>query len=104
MKGISRELGEMKIPLNPNVKLVKQRPCRLNPMYKQKVKAEIDKMLEEGIIEPIVETEWISMMAVQDKNTGGIRIYLDLIKLNDTCLHESFPTPIYMTFSLPIAL
>jgi len=82
----------MKIPLNPNVKLVKQRPCRLNPMYKQKVKAEIDKMLEARIIEPVVESEWISTMVVQDKNTRGIRIYVDLRKLNDTCLHKSFPT------------
>jgi hypothetical protein len=61
-------------------------------MYKQKVKEEIDKMLEARIIEPVAELEWISMMVVQDKNTRGIRIYMDLRKLNDTCLHKSFPT------------
>ena len=30
MKGISRDLGEMNIPLKPDAKLVKQRPYRLN--------------------------------------------------------------------------
>jgi hypothetical protein len=53
MKGIARDLGEMKIPLKPNSKPVRQRPYILNLMYKKKVKVEIDRMIEEGIIEPI---------------------------------------------------
>jgi hypothetical protein len=32
-------------------------------------------------------------MVVQDKKTGKIRICVDLIKLNDACLHDPFPTP-----------
>jgi hypothetical protein len=47
MKGIVGELGEMKIPLNMDAKHVKQRPYQLNLVYKQKVKVEIDRMLEE---------------------------------------------------------
>jgi hypothetical protein len=39
----------------------------LNPIYKQKVKDEIDRMLEAGIIEPVEESKWISPMVVQDK-------------------------------------
>jgi hypothetical protein len=38
MKGVLGELGEMKIPLRPYAILVRQRPYRLNPVYKQKVK------------------------------------------------------------------
>jgi hypothetical protein len=38
MKGIAGELGEMKIPLKPEVRSMRQRPYRLNPIYKQKVK------------------------------------------------------------------
>jgi hypothetical protein len=57
MKGIVGELGEMKIPLNPYAKTVKQRPYRLNPMYKKRVKAKIDRMLEGRIIEFVVESE-----------------------------------------------
>jgi hypothetical protein len=65
----------------------------LNPIYKQKVKAEIDRMLETGIIELVEESEWISPMVVHDKKQGGIRICFDLRKLNDACLHDPFPTP-----------
>ena len=33
-------------------------------------------------------------MVVQEKKTKGeIRIYVDLRKLNDACLHHPFPTP-----------
>jgi hypothetical protein len=32
-------------------------------------------------------------MVVQDKNTRGINICVDLRKLNDACLHDPFPTP-----------
>jgi hypothetical protein len=93
MKGIAGELGEMKIPLKPGTKPVKQRPYRLNPRYKEKVKEEIDCMLKAGVIELVEESEWISPMVVQDKKTGGIRICVDLRKLNDACLHDPFPTP-----------
>ena len=43
---------------------VKQRPYILNPRYKEKVKAELDRMLEARIIEPIEESEWISPIVV----------------------------------------
>ena len=64
MKGIAGELGEMKIPLKLDAKRVRHRPYILNPMYKETVRLEIDKMLEAGIIEPVEESEWISPMVV----------------------------------------
>jgi hypothetical protein len=93
MKGIKGPMGEMRIPFKPGVKPVKQRHYRLNPKYKEKVKIELDIMLEAGIIEPVEESEWIGPMVVQDKNTEEIRIYVDLSKLNDVFLHDPFPTP-----------
>jgi hypothetical protein len=93
MKGIRGPMGEMRIALKPDARLVKQRPYRLNPKYKEKVKIELDRMLEAGIIEPVEESEWIIPMLVQDKKTGEIRICVDLRNLNDACLHDPFPTP-----------
>ena len=59
MKGIVGDLGEMKIPLKPDTRPFKQRPYGLNPQYKEKVKVELDHMLNVGIIDPIEESEWI---------------------------------------------
>jgi hypothetical protein len=50
MKRVARELGEMNIPLKPDARPIRQRPYRLNLVYKEKVKEEIDKMLVAGII------------------------------------------------------
>jgi len=46
MKGIARELGEMNIPLKPEAKPMCQRPYMINMRYKEKVKDEIDRMLD----------------------------------------------------------
>ena len=93
MKGILGNLGEMKIPLKSDMKMVMQRPYRLNPQYKERVKAELDRMLDAGIIEPVEELEWISPMVVQDKKIGEFWIYVNLKKLNDACMHDPSPIP-----------
>ena len=51
-------------------------------------------MLEVGIIELVEESEWISPIVIQDKKeTGEVRICVNVRKLNDACLHDPFPTP-----------
>ena len=50
MKGILGDLGEMKIPLKPDAELVKQRSYRLNRQYNERVKVELEIMLDAGII------------------------------------------------------
>jgi hypothetical protein len=64
MKGIKGPMGEMKTPLRADPRPIMQRPYKLNPKYKKKVKIELDRMLEARIIEPIGESEWISPMVV----------------------------------------
>ena len=64
IKSIIGDLGEMKIPLRPDAKPVKQLPYRLNPHYKEKVKVELHRMLEAGVIEPVEELEWIKKIGV----------------------------------------
>ena len=93
LKGIIDDLGVMKITLKLDAKLIKQRTYRINPKYKEKARLELDKMLEAGIIEPVEESDWVSLMVVQEKKQKGeIRISIDLRKLNDACIHDHFPT------------
>ena len=39
----------------------------MNQRYKERVKDELDKMLDAGIIDRVEESEWINPMVVQDK-------------------------------------
>jgi hypothetical protein len=66
MKRLARELGDMNIPLKLDSRPIRKRPYRLNPMYKQKVKEKIVKMLEVSVIEPVEESEWIIHMVVKE--------------------------------------
>jgi hypothetical protein len=45
-----------------------------------------------------MESEWIIPMVVKYKKTRGIRICVDLRKLNDVCLHDPFP--IFFTYEV----
>jgi hypothetical protein len=93
MKKIVGEIGEMMIPLRAEARPIRQRPYRLNLIYKKKFKAEIDRMLEDGIIKHMEDSEWISSMVFQEKKQGEIRVCVDLRKLNEAFLHDPFPTP-----------
>jgi hypothetical protein len=93
MKWVEKELGEMKIPLRQDSRPIRHISYRLNPVYKHKVKENIDKMLEAGILKPIEESEWIIPMVVQEKKEGGISIFEYLRNMNDSCLDDPFPTP-----------
>ena len=46
MKGVLCNLGEMKIPLKPDAKLVRNMLYHLNLRYKERVKVELDRMLD----------------------------------------------------------
>ena len=46
-------MGEMKIDIKPDARLVKKRPYKLAHKYKELVKKEIDNMLTARIIYPI---------------------------------------------------
>lgn len=95
MKGIIEDLGMMKITLNPNAEPVKQRPYHLEPKYKEKVHLDLDKIIIASNIELVEELDWVRPMVVQEKKQKDeIKICMDLKKLNDTCVHDPFPTPI----------
>jgi len=71
MKGIVRELGEINISFIGKARPIKQQPYKLNPIYKKKFKDKIDRMLDDGIIEPVEESEWVRPMVVHENKQGG---------------------------------
>jgi hypothetical protein len=51
-------------------------------------------MLEARIIEPVDDFEWVIHMVFQEKKHGGMRICIDIQKLNDSS---------YMALFLPLS-
>ncbi|KAH9296997.1 hypothetical protein KI387_028679, partial [Taxus chinensis] len=58
LKGVHESLDKMRIKLKEGASTVRKRPYKMNVNLRIKVKEEIDKMLNSGIIEPIEELEW----------------------------------------------
>ena len=95
LKGIVNEMGEMKIYIKLDARPVKKRPYKLAHKYKEIVKKEIDNMLAVGIIYPIDQSEWESMIVVQPKkhDLTKLRICDDFRELNKVTLSNPFPMP-----------
>ena len=57
---------------------VRQKLRRVPLAMREKVEKELDRLLEEDIIEPVDRSEWLSNVVVVKKSNGAIRLCLDL--------------------------
>ena len=84
--------GEHHICLDPSVKPVVDPPRKIPYLLKEKVKIELNRMLNLGIISKVEEpTEWVSSIVVVEKPNGNIRICIDPKNLNEAIQREHFP-------------
>ena len=59
-----------------------------------KVKAELERMENLGVISKVdIPADWCAGMVVVPKPDGKIRMCLDLTKLNESVLKETYPMP-----------
>jgi len=100
-----------KIHLEAEYKSVVQPQRRLNPTMKEVVKKEFLKLLDAGMIYPISDSAWVSLVHVVPKKGGmvvvanekneliptqtvtGWRICIDYRRLNQTNRKDHFPLP-----------
>ena len=71
---------------------INQRPYRLPLSKKAIVDQELDKMLEEGIIEPS-SSPWASPLTLVPKKDGSIRFCVDYRALNAVTRPDAYPLP-----------
>ena len=77
---------------------------RLPPSLHDKVKAELDKMEEAGIIKKVTEpTPYCAPMVVAYKKSGDIRICADFRKLNESVEREHFQIPTFDELTMKVA-
>ena len=111
LKGIGPTLCHHKIYMEPDAKPVVDHQRRLNPKMKEAVRTEILKLLEAGIIYPIADSRWVSLVhcvpkkvditvVPNDKNelipqriVTGYRLVIDFRKLNKATRKDHYPLP-----------
>jgi len=70
--------------MEADYKLVRQPRRRLNPIMKEEVRKDVLKLLEAGLIYPILDSSWVSPVQVIPKKGGMIVIKNDRDELIPT--------------------
>lgn len=68
-------------------------PYRTSPAKKELIRKEIDKMLEDGVIEE-AESEWAAPVVLIPKKDGEVRFCIDYRKLNQVTRTDHYPIPV----------
>lgn len=92
--GVGQVDGEIHLDVDRNVPPVQLPPRRLPIAIKDRVKAELDEMCRNGIIEPVNEpSSWISALLVVHKPNNKLRIAIDPRPLNLALKRCHYPMP-----------
>ena len=86
----------MKIHLKENaVPFAIYTPRQIPFAFRDKVKEELDSLVTQGIIKPAGDTpsEWCHPLVVVPKNNNGVRLTVDLTKLNSQVSRPAHPAP-----------
>jgi hypothetical protein len=93
MQGIHPETCTHHIYTDDNIRPLRQPQRRMNPILKEVVKEELQKLLKVGFIYPISDSQWVSPLVVVPKKNGKWRICVDYRELNKATLRDHFPLP-----------
>ena len=86
--------GEYHIKLDATISPVQHAPRRVPVALRDQLKAELDKMTEQGTIAPVTApTPWVSSLVVVPKKNGMLRLCLDPKDLNKAVQREHYPLP-----------
>jgi hypothetical protein len=88
-------LGEIyitqhRMELQKDAKHIYQAPYRAGSKAREVERIEVDRMLQEGVIEPATY-EWASPVVLITKPDGSVRICVDYRKLNALTIKDSYP-------------
>eukprot|EP00253_Pinus_taeda_P009033 PITA_09033 len=93
MKGISPKLCTHRIYIKEGSRPVCQPKRRMNPILREIVKEELQKLLNAGFIYPISDSEWVSPLVIIPKKNGKWRVCVDYRALNKATQKDHFPLP-----------
>ena len=83
-----------RIRVNENISPVVNAPRRVPFAIRKRLKAELDKMTEQGIITKVTKpTPWVNSMVIVEKPDKSLRICLDPLHLNKAIKREHYQLP-----------
>ncbi len=84
--------GDYHIKIDTKVQPVQHAPPRVPVALRDKLKAELDRLVEEEIIAPVT-APWVNLLVVVAKKNGRLRLCLDPKDLNKAIQREHLSSP-----------
>jgi hypothetical protein len=91
MLGITWEVIEHKLGIDPLYKLVKQKEREYTPERCETIRQEVNKLLEAGIIRLVDYQSWLSNPVLEEKPDDFCRMCIDYTSLNKVCPKDKYP-------------
>jgi hypothetical protein len=95
MMGLSRELVDHRLPIKKGFKLYKQPARNYNSVLYDRIKEEVECLLEAGFVRTCMYAKGVSnIFLVEKKNTSKIRVCIYFQNLNRATPKDKYPMPV----------
>ncbi|XP_058192044.1 uncharacterized protein LOC131309421 [Rhododendron vialii] len=93
MSGVDPSFAMHSLNVDPNRRPVVQKVRRSSAAHTEAVIAEVNQLLEAGVIREVLYPTWLANPVVVPKKNGKLRVCVDYTNLNDACPMDRFPLP-----------
>ena len=93
MPGLSFDIVQHRLPLNPECSPIKQKLRRMKPETSFKIKEEVKKQFDAGFLAAARYPEWVANIVPVPKKDGKVRMCVDYRDLNQASPKDNFPLP-----------
>jgi hypothetical protein len=98
LQGVSRDIIEHSLHINPKMKPRKQRQRKMSEDRILAMKVEVQRLLDANFIREVKYSEWLANAVLVAKKNGKMRMCIDFIDLNKACNKDLFPLSRIDTF------
>jgi len=91
--GVSRNIIEHKLDIDPKVRQKKQKLRKLAKDRVQAAKAKVQRLLDAKVIRELQFITWLGNIVMVKKKNGKWRMCIDFTYLNKACPKNNFPLP-----------
>ena len=93
LRGVSRDIIEHRLDINPNIRPKKQKLCKMAYENFAAVKAEVQRLLDANVIREVKYPTWLANIMPVKKKNGKWRMCIDFTDLNKACPKDDLPLP-----------
>ena len=93
LRGVSRDIIEHRLDINPNIKPKKQKLRKMADKKVAAVKAEVQRLLDTNVIREFKYPTWLANTVPVKKKNGKWRMCTNFTDLNKACPKDDFPLP-----------